>query len=361
MKERFARILLLTSLPGLMFCIIPVHGTEFNLSWQLASVWLGGLAFTALLTGWWLRVFWLICLAVTMIHFPPVYDAYISLITVAVFLAAVEGFSRIDGEKEMDAICIAAIALLCWMLAQRAGWATAWFGVRSVGPFNPDAGGVFLALCLPACLRGKWMLLAPFIVCGLVVSGTTTGAMAALAGMAVYLYLTVADKRKIIAWGAALAVLAGVWFWKVDSLDNMVKCNRWIAWKHAAWSMRSEMLGRGMGSWEVVFPLLASGDTRLGTVNNENGKIEMNNVFCQAHNEYVQAAFELGVQTFALIGAFLIFVAVCILRKSVSAEVAAGMTALAISCFGWHVFHIPPVALLGCAWLGMWQRRVERA
>jgi O-antigen ligase len=123
--------------------------------------------------------------------------------------------------------------------------------------------------------------------------------------------------------------------------------------------MRSEILGRGLGSWKTVFPLLASGDARIGEVTNANGKITMNNAFAEAHNEYVQAAFEMGVQMALLMVLFAGCVIWAILTRQAPAHVSAGMAALMVACMGWHVFHIAPLALLGCAWLGLWERRSE--
>ena len=129
-----------------------------------------------------------------------------------------------------------------------------------------------------------------------------------------------------------------------------------MAWKVATRSMPAEMWGRGLGSWEATFPLLASGDPRLGVVQDQGGKVALTNVFAQAHNEYVQAAFELGLQALVLIMGFLIFVAVSIWRGAVSPSVAAGMTILAVGCFGFFTFHVAPTALLGVAWIGMWEK-----
>jgi hypothetical protein len=365
-----------------MFCIIPVNGMEFRLSWQLASLWLGGAAFALFLTSWWWRAFWLIALIRTA-TMPPAYDAYISLLTIAVFLAAAEGFRRIAPERVMNAMCVAAILLFAWVMAQKFCGATAWFAPRMTGPFNPDSGGVFFALCLPAFLRPRWWPFGIICFAGIVMAGTTTGALAAIAALGVFLFIwehdaphinrrIVADAaekdgemmphrvpilpgKRILAGAAALVVLLGLWFWRVDPLADLVGNKRWIAWKHAAWSMRSGILGRGLGSFKTAFPLLSSGDARIGEVKNEAGKITMSNVFLEAHNEYVQAAFELGIQMVVLM---VLFAIGTILTRQVPAYIAAGMAALMVACAGWHVFHVAPLALLGCAWLGLWERKV---
>jgi hypothetical protein len=36
------------------------------------------------------------------------------------------------------------------------------------------------------------------------------------------------------------------------------------------------------------------------------------------------------------------------------------MTALVVSCLGWHTFHIAPLALVGVAWIGLWEREKRK-
>ena len=353
LKEKICPLLLLGAIPCLMFCIIPVHGMEFRFSWQLASIWLGGVAFCAILSSWWLRAFFLLALIRTA-TMEPIMDAYMSLIMIAIFLAAIEGFTHIDERKILACICIAAGLLLIWMSAQE-------FGLipkgEFAGPFNRDAAGVFLALCLPAFFHKKRWYVIPFVFLGIAMIGTSTGFIAGVAAIVVagITCKEIAARVKIIMM-VIFCIIAGLWFWKIDNIKGIAGCVRWTAWKHAAWSMRSEMFGRGLGSWKIQFPLLASGDQRMGTVISENGKITMSNIMQQAHNEYVQTGFELGIQSILLIYVFLITAAWAICNGGISPHAAGGLVALAISCFGWHVFHIPPLALIGCAWIGIWMK-----
>jgi hypothetical protein len=351
-----AEIILLCAVPGLMFCIIPESGMEFNLSWQLAALWLCGVAFIAFLSSWWWRAFFFIALIRTA-TMEPAYDAYISLFTIAVFLAAAEGFHRIEPQRVMNAICGAAILLFGWVMVQKVGAGRPWICDFPTGPFNQVSAGVFFALCLPAFFRPRWWPLAIICFSGLVIASSTTAAIAAAAAMAVYFFLRSTSPKRIIAATAALIVLLGLWFFRVDSLDELIRAQRWVVWKHAAWSMRSEMLGRGLGSWKIVFPLLSSGDLRIGEVKNETGKIIMNNHHHDAHNEYVQATFELGIMAALLMVLFAGFMTWAILTRQAPIHAAAGVAALMVACIGWRVFHVAPLALLGCAWLGLLERR----
>lgn len=349
-------LILLAAIPYLMFCVIPVHGMEFRFSWQLASIWLGGIAFCAFLSSWWLRLFFLFALFKTA-TIGPIMDAYISLMMIAIFFAAIEGYKRIDERKILACMCIAAGALLIWIGVQKLGFV---FPEGFSGPFNCNAAGIFLALTLPAFFHKKRFYAVPFIFIGIAVIGASTGFMAAIASIFVAgcLYKKLDRKTKILIL-LIIYICAELWCWKIDPIKNIDKYPRLTAWKHAVWSLRSEGFGRGLGSWKMQFPLLVSGEKSLGTVTNEDGKITMINVMAQAHNEYVHIGFELGLHTVLLIGLFLLSAAIIICCGGASPHAAGGFTALAVSCFGWHVFHIAPLALLGCAWLGIWMKGIK--
>jgi hypothetical protein len=375
------KYLLLASVPGLMFCIIPVEGTAFRFSWQMAALWMGAAAFTALLSSFWFRSFWLCALLVTVIQaWPPNYEAYLSLLTVAVFLSAVEGFSRIDPRATLYAMRLAAFVLLAWMFLQETGLVRSWFTSRNnAGPFNPNTGGVFLALCLPAFLTSWWWAAAPLVVLGIACTKCTTAMLAATAAMLTWWFISqrgpksalksvpfaspAIRKTAVIFVFLAVVMMPVVWFAKIDSLGGIMKADRWIAWKHAAMSMQTEMYGRGLGSWREVFPLLASGVPELNTVVRTQDGRQATEVFMQAHNEYVQAAFELGIQTLALIIAYLLTVSGKIYAAKTGATPipAAGLVALAVSCGGFFTFHVAPTALLGAAWLGMVEGHFKEA
>lgn len=373
--KKIYQIILLAAVPGLIFCIIPADGMPFRLSWQLVVIWISCGAVVVMLSSWWWRLFLLLALFRTATRLPPAYDEYVSLLMIAIFLACAEGFSRIDREKTMDFMCIAALIILDWISLQKLGTIHPYFGT---GPLNPDTAAIFLALCLPGCLR-KWSfrfesifayrllalapwrrewryMLVPLIFGGLYMAWSTTGFLAALAAMSVYIWLSVTERRNVRMSLYAVLLLASIWFWQVKPLDMMTDNPRWLAWKHAAWSLRSEAFGRGLGSWEWVFPLLASGEPRLGKVTYENGILLAQDVFAQAHNEPVEATFEMGVQALALMVVFVAVFLVVVYRKAAPHPEAMGMAALMVSCLGFFCMHVPPTALLGCAWLGMWHQ-----
>lgn len=358
------RWILLAGIPGLMFCILPVPGMPFRFSWQLAALWFGGVAFASFLTDGWLVAFWLIALFRT-ITLQPIAESYLMLLTVGVFLAGMEGFRRIDGAAILVFMRLAAVALLVWMGLQHLGWVRSWFDVPA-GPFNPDAAGIFLAVCLPAFFAGGWWLAVPIVVLGITVTKVTTAFLAALAAIACFWFISaIQEPSNARRWAAALVTVvilasaAVVWFYRVDSLQNTTGNVRWTAWKHAVRAIQVEPLGRGLGSFEQIFPLLASGDRSLGDVRRDGNELVGRDVFAQAHNEYIQIAFELGLPCLAIVALWLLGTAIWAASGMISAHVAAGIAAVAVACFGFHVLHDAPLALLSIAWIGIFNREKE--
>jgi len=358
---RLYRPILLAAVPGLVFCIVPVPGISLRLSFQLASIWLAAAVFTSVLTSWWWRAFFVLALAQAVSEAPALH-VYMPLLMIAVFLAAAQGFSKIRHVQVMNAMRVAALMLTAWIVLQRLGAVTDFnMGNQVAGPLNADAAGVFLALCLPAFIRYGLIPLAAVVVIGLFLCASTTAMIAASTGIVFFIFLwrwpgvTDSGGRFAIRAISLMVVIAGmmVFFQIFDPIENTLQCPRWQAWKHIAWSFRSEAFGRGLGSFQDIFPLLISGDARLSSMG----------WWKHAHNEYLQAAFEMGLQVMVLIVAYLLAFGYRAwqIRKSLSREqctVIAGITTLAVSCLGWHTFHVAPLALLGVAWLGLAHREI---
>lgn len=353
------KYLSIAAIPGLMLCIAPAPGMPFRLSWQLASLVLGALAFTALLGSWWLRAFWLCVIAAAAFHVPPVYDAWIQLVSVAVFLAAAEGFRRIDTASVMHAFRVAGLLLSGWIILQQAGVLTLWMTTAS-GPFNSNLAGMFLALCLPAFFRRPWWPGVVPVVWGIVVAGSTTAALAAMMAVTVYAVMRF-GRRAAVSSIVLLIIFSAGWALYIDDPRSIARCARWVVWEQAARSIQAEPLGRGLGSWSSLYPSIVASDERLNfPFELDNGQAGMV-VFMQAHNEYVQTVFEMGVHTGALVVLFLAWSMWRAWRRQVSPRVAAGLAVLAVGSCGVFVFHVAPTALLGAAWVGAWLKTAENA
>jgi O-antigen ligase len=356
------RIILLCAIPGLMFFIFPVGDFSFRLSWQIVSIFAAGVAFSALLSCWWRRLFFLLALA--QAAFLPVFPlAYITLMMIAIFLGAAEGFLRIDPESIMDAMCIAALLLSGWAIGQRLGILPYFnIGAAGHGPFNNTAAGTFIALCLPAFFRRKPLgflfsrpvyraYAAPALALVLLFCDSITATLAALAAVAVYLVLSGLVRRWVlVAVGcgcAGLLMLAVLQDFHGAALPKMVTNARWPIWQVAASLITAEPFGHGLGSFSQIFPQVMHGKFAADVMH--------------AHNEYLQIGFEMGLQGMVLVCLYPLWVGATAWRKrrrltEAGRISAAGITALAVSCMGWHAFHIAPLAVLGAAWLGMAQR-----
>lgn len=353
---RLWRYILLAALPGLMLCIIPAPGETYaRFSWQLVSIWLAGVVFAGWLRSWWLRIFFVLALVQVIAH-GPVATSYLDLVMIGIFMAAIQGFSKIDPEWIMDMMCVAAILLLYWMFLQRIGLAGGGtLGTAAAGPFNINAGSAFLAMCLPAFLRGRRWFLLPVVVWGLFACHSTTGMLATVA--AVCAYQAAAKLPDWIWWALTLSagLLVGSFYFTVESPRGVYENTRWAAWQRTVQSYSSAPLGRGLGSFKDKFPLMTASDKRL---HHNDGNRITGPVWQHAHNEYLETGVDMGLQATALVLSFLAWITVSAWRRRDSLshnEVIAlsGIAATAVGAAGFHIFHIAPTALVGCAWIGM--------
>lgn len=350
----FARYMLLAAVPGLMFCIIPASGgTAARFSWQIVSIWLAAVVFCAWLQSWWLRLFFAMALIQIVWH-GPVITAYVDLLMIAIFMAAIQGFSRIDPAAIKNMMCLAALLLCGWMILQAAGLAGGGgLGPSASGPFNIDAGSAFIAMCLPAFWRDKWWPWAIPVTLGLVSCHATTGFLAAIAATATFAALRLKGKWRIVC-GVGILIAALIFFKWIDPIAGIRSNDRWHSWQRIFQSYESAPLGRGLGSFGDIFPLLTASDAEL---HQTDGKKIIGPTWQHAHNEYLQTGFEMGMPAAALLIVFVgyIFSRAWLRRESLTADDAialSGFAATAVAAAGFHIFHIAPTALLGCAWIG---------
>jgi O-antigen ligase len=357
--------ILITAIPGLMLGIIPAQGISLRFSWQLVSIWLAAAVFTAhLLRSWWLRLFFVLC-TIPVLRYGPIATSYLTLLTIAVFLVATEGFRDTAEADIYDAMTAAAGLLLIWGLMQLAGL-TRYFpplsALNNLGPFNINEASAFFAMCLPVffstekitlwrkhSLPGVSLLGLP--IAGILISRSTTGFMAAVAACFVYLLF---GPRKLWRLRASITLIsmfaaALIFFITIDppGKKDMVRLD---IWKHTVWSYRSEMFGRGLGSFEQLFPVMVMSDTDL--IKKTGG-----GWIIHAHNEYLQVGFEIGIPALGLILVFLgaTYSRAWHRRESLTEhEIIAlsGLAATAVAAAGFHTFHVAPTALLGCVWVG---------
>jgi len=341
--------------------------------WELMSIYGAGMAWSFLLRSWWWRGF--LCLALAQLVWRPTGASMSAFAMICLFLGAAQVFSGSEPEEVSACIRISALAVGVLMLLQEAGVIPPYnpFG-RPGGFFNPDAAGVYLALCLPAFLGGEKGRTLKIIFCatvagGIFLAGSTT-AMASAAAAVVTYYVLEGRLSRVLA--AALVVIVGsvVFITKIDPIQSTLSEPRWQVWRHVVRTYPSAPLGRGLGSFREIFPYFVSADRRLSTIEpvmtpDGRKKLRFKTTWLQAHNEYLQAGFEMGIQGIVLIlGFFVSFTVTAMrLRGALSLEArqaGAGIAALAVSCLGWFTLHIAPLALVSMAWLGIWEAEKGR-
>jgi len=290
-----------------------------------------------------------------------------------------------------NAVCIVALANVAAQLIQVCGVSFP-RGLRPYDQYgfvgllgNVNETSALFAVCLPFFFRKRWLWAIPAIAAGLLMARTTNGIMAASIVSLIWL---VAHYRKwavVALCYCAIIACAGVFLLTVDRLDIAKQLSgRGLIYKVTALASTVKPFGWGFGQFNYVIPLL----THTGTLKEKGGKDAgtfiaylFNNVadadaldratvkltgktevedikayltekqnntevmFIQAHNDYLEAAFALGIPGLVLLLASLWRSLVRGFRKKDNlpayALVASGLTA----CL-FFVWQIIPVALL---------------
>jgi len=306
-QKRINEILLLSLIPLLMFCIYPVTGLTFRASWRFSFVILGGMLFAAsLLTNIWLQAFWLLLLSRTAAT-RPVINSYVAIGYIAVGLLIIENIKNIDKDLIWNSMCIAALFLVAWAGLQRFGQYRELFSIYCVdkptqhttlafGCFNANSGSVFLALCLPAFFRKWWFVFLLVIVPGLYFAGSLTGCLAALSAVIIYIIANKSHEKIILLLLLIVLIAGGIHLYKIKPYEEIKNSDRLQVWTIAAKDYAKNYIempcGKGLGSWEYLFPYCT-----------ESQKLW----WADAHNEYIQIGFEVGPVILILIFLFNIY------------------------------------------------------
>jgi len=342
--NKYSEKIYLFIIPGLMLCL-NTGEAGFRLGWQLALIWFCSFSVIFYISCIWLKFFFFSAL-ISLIVSPPVQDAYITfgMLTAGIFL--IQGYARIDRDRVLDAVCLSGFMLALWIIGQHLEVFPyfylpygEWSKIKT-GPFNPDAASVFLALTAPAFYRASRLPYIAPVLLSLYLCGSITGILA----FVIPCYCFSLSKIKYFK-----LFRVSIYFFVIFLAVCMIseKNNgRWYEWGKAVMMITEKPAGYGPGSYKSVFQAAAVNDSRL-----YNGKIWYN----QAHNEYIQAAFEFGLLSLFFVSVYLII----FFAQSHDPLVNAGMLALAIGCAGWCVFHVAPSAVLGTAWIGLSMREKE--
>jgi hypothetical protein len=237
----------------------------------------------------WLTLFLII---VCFSHYWPAYNRHSFLAMHAVLYGLlwylVLRMLVVNSDRLMDAMVIIAIANCLLMLLQAFNLDPLYRPIRGGHDLatgfmsNRNETSALLAFCLPAFFRGRWLLLLPLLLVGLVLAQSVGGILGAVTGA---VFILTAQRPGSIKFVFPVAVIVLVVFcWLVDppGINHRLQC-----WLPAIAAAKKRLLGYGLGNWKVVTENVRLGGTRFFTV----------------HNEFIQGWFESGLLFFVpLIG-----------------------------------------------------------
>lgn len=195
---------------------------------------------------------------------------------------------------------------------------------------NQNEVSAVLALCFPAFLRKKWAYLIPVILIGLAFAKSFGGVLAVGVGVLWYLW------RINKALSVAVSLVGMGLFLIIDTPGITHRLETWII--ATKLYIQHPIIGCGIGHWKYVFANIDVGGhgVRMAT----------------AHNEYVQAIFEMGFMSILLI---IGFVTTLLKRAKTEIFVVVSLVIL-INCFVNFPLHIAVTAYLILTWFALIDR-----
>ena len=219
------------------------------------------------------------------------------------------------------------------------------------------------AVCLPAFFRPKWKWFIPFVLFGLYLANSVGGV---LASMPTILYYTVNGLKKysnasnamvVICSSLTVIVCLAAFVWYVDPPNYK---SRWAAWRMygvlSTDKHHNQLIGQGLGHWQPVF---ARKDVRHKICEWADCSTKRVGIYyAQAHNEYIQADWEMGAIGVAVIIGFLINTLRRV-RSVIDPIPILIVLAFVVDSFVYFPFHIPTLALIGIMGFAMLERSLR--
>lgn len=216
---------------------------------------------------------------------------------------------------------------------------------------NGNWSGCFIAFTLPVFLylgeKRKWWYLGLLGIPAISILGSCFAFTAALAGVLFYLYMRYRDVllKKKIAWVMLFVLLVATIAMIVDPpylydgnrFEVWTRIWKWMTWGgHIQWQCKF-IQGWGVGSGYLLIPQITAGI--------------QDDVWAQAHNEYIQAFLEFGA-----IGIIIIFGIILSTFKKYNIKrlvYYACLLALLVNSVGFFAFRINPVGYMAVMFLGL--------
>ena len=269
----------------------------------------------------------------------------------------------------LDAICILAICNVGLLIAQHFGFDPI-FKAKGGGIGSPVVGflsnrnevSAFLAFALPAFFRDRWKWLTPIVFLGLTIARSTSGPLAVMVMIYVYFFLKDGIDGLRINWLKITTVT--VWFIlfltfvdcpvqktqeivkdgiKTSIIANDLNFRNWTensrlwAWKTGLSLYKQHpFFGSGIGHWKIVFSSIPN---------------KWHLWWKQAHNEFVQGLFEMGILFPILIIGYFIGIIRRYRKEAILSATVIGIVVIN-SCFNFP-FHIAQTAILTITWMAL--------
>lgn len=304
----------------------------------------------------------------------PLESLYLILACVLVYIFIY--FTDIQKEWIYNCICVIALLNVFWQVLQicgvylltypQAGYESAYVGLMS----NVDDTSAFLALCLIAFKRRKWKYGILVVLIGIVLTKAMIGVVAV--GIIGLTFLRF-DKKSLVFLIIGIIAICG--FGKYEGFNLKSQLNtRGMIWKESAIFAIEKPFGWGLGQYKYIMSLMKSYNKLSDTskkvlyegINDKEGfkqiissinkkrpdyfKKSDNNLWLQAHNEYVEVWFALGIVGLLLA---LVFIGNHIRTgfKMKDKIPVLGLIASLVTAMAFFTYHIMPLIILTVIYL----------
>jgi O-antigen ligase len=201
---------------------------------------------------------------------------------------------------------------------------------------NPNEVSAVLAFCFPAFVRKKWAYFIPLIVVGLILSKSFGGMLSVMVGLAVYASFFI-DKFFVLIFFVSIVAA----FSLIESPGIKERFDTWMIGLKLF--KQHFLFGSGIGHWKYVF-------SEIDIFGN-------NKRMLTAHNEFIQATFEMGIGFVFIIIGYLVDVYKKL--KNLNLIYTMAIVIITINSAVNFSFHIAVTAYLALTWLSLINKEVQ--
>ena len=280
-----------------------------------------------------------------------------------------------DPAHLLNAICVIAIINILFANLQNGGfdpYKIVTFGLMDSSTGHPtglmankNLLSALVAFSLPAFFRKRWAWFVPVVFFGLTIASSSGGAVAATVMTFGYFFLK--DGRDALRKNFFKLSVLTIWFcfftFGIDppATVEMVKketigtqqaitvsggiTQRTEAWKTglSLYVHQRPFFGFGIGHWKLIFKDMAKPNT---------------SVMVQAHNEFVQGLFEMGIVFILILLGYFISIMRKYKKDAILAITAIGI--IALNSLVNFPFHVATTAIIAVTWMAILQIELNR-